>query len=219
MVDQDFERRQVLKAYRRGLISDQLFAEQMAEIAGAGRNGEDPRADRGAPWPRRLRGRLFANEREMVLHFLDELRAAETFGAIALGLWAEVTRDPGLRGGLRAISEREAMHGRVLGERLRALGGIPVATLPAEMRDAARARLGSPIVADAEKLRELIHHLPSIARATAPIREVLEQIEEDRETRALLESIVEDETATARWLLASAERLGVASPAREEDES
>lgn len=146
----------------------------------------------------------------MVLHVLDELRAAETFGGVVLALWADVSRDETLRAGLRTVGERDARHGRLLADRLQALGGRPERALPADLRESARALLGSATLPDAAKLRHVLQRLPDARAATAPYREVLEQIEDDRETRALLESMIEDETATAHWLLATAERLGVA---------
>ncbi len=39
MANKDFEVKQILKAYRQGLISDELFAEQMQEIGGNGATG------------------------------------------------------------------------------------------------------------------------------------------------------------------------------------
>jgi quercetin dioxygenase-like cupin family protein len=41
MATQEFERQQLLKAYRKGLISDALFEEQMREIGVTSKNGLD----------------------------------------------------------------------------------------------------------------------------------------------------------------------------------
>jgi hypothetical protein len=208
-VDSDFERRQLLKAYRRGLISDELFAEQMAEI-GRSNGGGGPSGSAGrAPAPSRiyrLRDRTYASERAMLVDFLDEFRAAETFGGVVLSLWTEVAKDVEIRGGLRVVCEREAMHGRALAKRLTELGGRPQKSLPEKLREAARARLGARDVSDADKVADLARHLGDVDSAVAPIREVIDQIEEDRETRTLLEAIVEDEASTVRWFLAMAER-------------
>ena len=39
MANKDFEVKQILKAYRQGLISDELFAEQMQDIGENGASG------------------------------------------------------------------------------------------------------------------------------------------------------------------------------------
>lgn len=207
-VTSQFELRQLLKAYRRGLITDELFEEQLREIQGppsANGNGAAPAAPAKAY---RVRDRSFPTEREMVLHFLDEFRAGETFGGEVFALWYAVSPDPRVRGGLQVVREREAMHGKLLGARMVALGGKCQASLPEKFQTSARARLGSPTVPDAEKLADFVRRLPDVEAAVAPIRAVLAQIEEDCESRALLESILEDEMATVRWFHATAAALG-----------
>ncbi|GEM_PF-2315901 len=54
MANKDFEVRQLLKAYRKGLISDELFEQQMMELAGGSNGGaglgvENVFAHRGNP--------------------------------------------------------------------------------------------------------------------------------------------------------------------------
>ena len=61
MATADFEARQLLKAYRKGLISDALFEEQMREL-GNGHQGYT------------YNGQTHATEREMIMHVLDEFR-------------------------------------------------------------------------------------------------------------------------------------------------
>ena len=41
MATKEFEAQQILKAYRKGLISDALFEEQMREIGGSSQNGKN----------------------------------------------------------------------------------------------------------------------------------------------------------------------------------
>jgi hypothetical protein len=208
--NKEFELRQLLKAYRKGLISDELFEEQMREID----QNESPGASRSKPPARtyRVRDRIFATEREMLLCFLDEFRAGEAFGGVVLSLWAEVAEGASVRGGLRTICEREAMHGRLLGARLQEIGGQPTASLPESFRQAARARLASREVSDADKIGDFLRRIPDEESAVGPIREVLAQVEEDAETRAILETILEDELATIRWFHATGRALGVAAP-------
>jgi hypothetical protein len=214
-VDRQFELRQLLKAYRRGLISDEVFEEQLRDIQLDG-----AATDRFARPARtyRVRERTFTSERAMLLHFLDEFRAGETFGGEVFAAWCAVATDPRVRGGLEVVREREAMHGRLLARRLAALGGEPRAELPEKFRNAACARLGSREIADADKIVDFMRRLPDPEAAVAPIREVIAQIEEDCETRALLESVLEDEAATVRWFHATGELLGVAPPAAQNGE-
>ncbi len=202
-VTRQFEVRQLLRAYRKGLISDDLFEEQMHEL------------DQGvaAPPPAparvyRLRDQALTNERELVVRFLDEFRAAEALGSESFSLWCAATPDPVLRGTLRVLAEREASHARILAARLAELGVRPEATLPAQFRDAARATLGSRETADLDKLRDLTRRLPDVEAAVQPIRDVIAQIDEDTDTRALLEAVLEDEAATLRCLHGLEKRLG-----------
>lgn len=197
-VNRQFEVRQLLKAYRKGLISDELFEEQMCEIEG--------RAPAAGAMPGKtycLRDKTFHSERDLVVRFLDEFRAGETFGGEVFALWREATSNPLLRGGLRVIAEREARHGRQLAERLAELGGNAEVTLPASFREAARARLASREISDLDKLSGVLKRLPDAEAAVKPICDVIAQIEADCESRALLELIVDEETSTIRWLHAA----------------
>jgi hypothetical protein len=194
-VTKQFEIRQLLKAYRKGLIPDDLFEEQMREL-GAG--CDDAPAKRY-----RLRDQQFATERELVGRFLDEFRAGESFGGEVFAAWASVCTDPRVRGGLNAVCDREAMHGRRLAARLADLGHPARVELPGTFREAACARLGSRDVPDLDKIRDLTRRLPDVEEAVKPIRDVAAQLEDDVETRALLELIAEDELSTLRWFHAT----------------
>lgn len=199
-VDRGFELRQLLRAYRRGLISDEVLEEQLHEIGVVGNAAAAPNGH--APEPAkvyRVRERTFATERDMVLHFLDEFRAGETFGGEVFALWYSVCRDPRIRGGLQVVREREAMHGKLLAARIAALGGHSQAALPEKFQTAARARLGSAEISDADKIADFVRRLPDAEAAVAPIRAVIAQIEQDCESRALLENVLEDELSTVRW--------------------
>jgi len=217
-VNAQFELRQLLKAYRRGLISDELFEEQLRDVqldgAAPSRSTEPERPAKTY----RVRERTFHSERSMLLHFLDEFRAGETFGGEVFAAWCAVSTDPRVRGGLEVVREREAMHGRLLGKRLGEIGGEPRASLPEKFRNAACARLGSREIGDADKIADFMRRLPDAEKAVAPIREVIAQIEQDCETRALLENVLEDEAATVRWFHAAGAALGVPLPAAQNGE-
>jgi len=209
-VTSGFELRQLLKAYRRGLISDEVFEEQLHEIQHDGPSRNSTPAVAAKTYC--VRERTFSTERDMLLHFLDEFRAGETFGGEVFALWYSVAADPCVRGGIQVVREREAMHGRLLAARIAALGGQCRAALPEKFQAAARARLASREISDADKIADFVRRLPDVERAIAPIRAVIAQIEDDLESRALLENVMEDEIATVRWFHAQAKPAG-ASPA------
>ena len=213
-VDRNFELRQLLKAYRKGLISDEIFEEQLRDLE-SGESGETSPSSAPTPPARQWhsQGKLFSSEQSLLRHFLDELRAGESFGGEIFQRWQEVASHPGLRGTLRAISGREAMHGRILAARLREIGGTETACLPASFAEATQERLASTRISDVEKLREVLSRLPNAEAATAPLREVIDQIEDDLESRLLLELIVADEASTIDCLHRCAVLMGIAEAA------
>jgi len=58
--------------------------------------------------------------------------------------------------------------------------------------------VADPGVSDRSKLALILGRLP--AREDAPLGELVRRAEGDAETHALLETIVDDERATVRWL-------------------
>ena len=159
----------------------------------------------------RYDGTTFASERRFVARFLDDLRAAESFGAEVVALWADVARDPEVRGGLRAICARERSHGEMLARRIEELGGTCAAEIGAGLKQVASAHLASVAVPDIEKLRDFVARYPDINAAAKPIRDAILQIEDDLETRALLGAIADDEIATQRWMATAFKRLAASS--------
>ncbi len=155
---------------------------------------------RGVPRAYTYGGDTFRAEREMVVRFLDDFRAAESFGATVLGLWADVARDPVVRGGLRTLCAREQRHANLLADRLRQLGAECRAELGRDLQDAARARLASAKISDLDKLDEVLARCADVDVAVKPIRDVLAQIDDDLDTRELLRMILDEEIATLRWL-------------------
>lgn len=150
-------------------------------------------------------------ERGIVIRFLDDLRAAEAAGADVLTAWIAVCRLDGLRGGLRAIAEREAGHAELLAERLREMGAPCTAVLGERVRAAALMRFGSDAVPDEEKLALVLTRYPDDASATRPILGMLQQLDRDLETREILRLVAEGEGATVAWFRAYYASLGRAS--------
>jgi len=145
---------------------------------------------------------------EGVVRFLDDLRAAEAAAAEVLVAWIEVCGLDGLRGGLRAIAEREAAHADLLEERLRELGVPCTAAVAEPVRAEALARFGSPEVPDEEKLAALLARYPDDGAAARPILGAMEELGDDLETRELLHLVAEGESATLAWLRAYHAGLG-----------
>jgi hypothetical protein len=137
-----------------------------------------------------------------VVRFLDALRAAETAGAEVLAAWADVCELDGLRGGLRAIGEREAGHAELLGERLAELGRRGMAVLAEPFRREALGRFGSATVSDEEKLAFVLKRYPDDGEVARPILRVVDSLEDDPETRELLRLVADGENATVAWLRA-----------------
>jgi len=141
-------------------------------------------------------------DREWVIRFLDDLRAAEAASAEVLAAWVRVCTLDGLRGGLRVIAEREAVHAELLAERLGEMGARPSAQLAEPVRAAALERFGSALLSDERKLATLLARYPDDGSATRPIAEVLERLDQDLETREILRLVADGEAATLAWLRA-----------------
>lgn len=188
MATVDFEVRQLLKAYRKGLISDELFEAQMRELqAGAGKYV--------------FNGKTYASEREMLMQFLDEYRCAESFASEYLKCWSEVSDQECVKGGLRVIQQREAYHAKLLEERLRELGGVPQCTVSPQQREKEMSFYASKDKTDAEKLQHVAKQIQDLPKVLKFITDVIDQIQEDQHSKELLRSLVQDEYSSGNWLL------------------
>jgi len=156
---------------------------------------------------------MHPRQRERVVRFLDDLRAAEAAAADVLVAWLAVCTLDGLRGGLRSIAEREAVHADLLGERLRELDAPRTATVAEPVQRAALARFGSAAVSDEEKLGLVLARYPEDGAVTHPIVAVLDELDHDLETRELLRLIAEGEAATLAWFRAYHAELARPAPA------
>ncbi|MFN8545407.1 MAG: ferritin-like domain-containing protein [Candidatus Binatia bacterium] len=137
------------------------------------------------------------SEPARVIALLDELQAAERAGAEALGKWVTCCREPALRGGLRVVYARDAAHAALAESRLRTLGGTPGARVGRTLASLC-GMLSAPEVSDRSKLAILLARFPE--QVYDPFAELTRQIAADDETRALLETIGDDERASLRWL-------------------
>lgn len=142
------------------------------------------------------------SERSRVLALLDELHATESAGAAAMTRWSAMAADPTLRGGLRVIAARDAAHGALALARLRALGGVPERA-PSPARTELLRLVEAPGATDAAKLRALVARLP--ADRGDRVQEATAGIVEDLETRALIETMSDDDRVSLAWLRAVGE--------------
>ena len=191
-MNRDFEFRQLLRAYRAGIISEKTFEAEMAEIE---HNG----SANGASGGFRAFGKTYKSEREAIVSFLDRGHAAEANGALTFGNWAKICTTACIRSGLRMIAEREAYHARIFENRLRELGGEARAEASAasvKIREFA----SDPKMTDNAKLLEFDAVLSNPEELIRPIFEFADQIKEDMETKEALKLFAEDELSSAKWL-------------------
>jgi hypothetical protein len=140
---------------------------------------------------------------------LDRFRAQEAFGEFLIGLWIEHCADDRLRGGLRAIQLREGAHARLLEDRIRALGGRVDAEVDDEIQRQAIESMTAPNAHDAGRIFSLMQQFQDTEKAIAPLHEIAQQLGDDAETRALLESIAADERASLEFLRSECARLNL----------
>ncbi|HKV53878.1 MAG TPA: hypothetical protein VJN94_04475 [Candidatus Binataceae bacterium] len=191
-MNRDFEFKQLLRAYRAGIITEQTFEQEMASLEG-GANGS---ANGSGGF--RAFGKTYANEREAIVAFLDRARVAEANAGVAFENWANVCTTECVRSGLRMIAERESYHGRMFEKRMKALGAECRAEVSEDSRKFSECVSGS--MADNEKLLQFNKLVPDPAAATKPILEFAEMIQHDLETKEMLKLFYEDELSSTKWL-------------------
>ena len=197
MATTDFEVRQLLKAYRKGLISDELFAEQMKDLNGARRYAYN--------------GTTHATEGEMIMHLLDEFRCGENFASEYLNRWIAVSDQECVRGGLRTVQQRETFHAQLLEARLRELGGVPQCTVPVERREKELQFYASAEKKDLEKLQSIAARIKDPAQVLKPLTDVIDQIQDDQQSKELLRTLIDDEMSSIKWLLQACQTLSAAA--------
>lgn len=195
-MNRDFEIRQLLRAFRSGIMSEAAFEEEMASL-----EHEGTVADSGQPAspPFEVGGRVYRSEREAVLTFLDELHANEMDSAVGFARWAAVCQIKGLRTGLLIAAERSAYHARVIQRRMHELGADPHAATT-ERGGRMVEVLGNNSVSDLEKLSALTAAVQDPRQAVAPLLTFATALKRDVETQQALHLLADDELSTATWL-------------------
>ena len=195
-MNRDFEFKQLLRAYRKGIISAETFEEEMATLENG---GGLPSADNSGGGFGAF-GRIYKSERDAIISFLDKVRAAEADGGEALSRWAAVCKTDCIRTGLRIIAERESCHARVFAQRVLELGGEKRATQTEEGRKFSDF-LGDPNIPDLDKLRAFASRVGDPKEALKPIHDFEVLIKEDLETKEALRLFAEDELSSTTWLI------------------
>jgi hypothetical protein len=202
-VDRQFEFRQLMRAYRSGIIDEAAFNEEMAKLEGA--------ADTEPQGGFQALGRVYQSEGDAIASFLDKVSVSEATGGEAFAAWASVCRTDGLRSGLRMIAEREAYHARIFQQRLLELGAEGRAA-PSEETSKLKEYLADPNVPDAEKLARFIRLVGEPEEATRPIHEFIALINDDAETREAIRLFAQDEFSSMAWLWEWCSALDLPNP-------
>jgi hypothetical protein len=189
----DFEFRQLLRAYRAGLITEETFEAEMATLDST--NGHAGQAKGFEAF-----GKTYRNERDAVVSFLDKIQAAESNAGVAFGDWAKVCTTDCIRSGIKMIAERESYHGRIFNQRIRELDAEPRATVSEESKKFA-ACAADPAMSDCDKLLTVASAISNPEAVIQPIIDFANLITEDQETKEALRLFAEDELSSTRWLL------------------
>jgi hypothetical protein len=199
-MNRDFEFKQILRAYRAGIISDETFEAEMAGLErGAGANGSSTAGFLAL-------GKTYKSEREAVISFIDKVRVAEANAAVAFTNWAKVCTTDCIRSGLRMIAEREGYHSRIFEQRLGDLGAECRATVSEESRKFTECA-SDPKMSDNDKLLQIAARVPDPEAAVRPICEFADLIKEDLETKEALKLFFEDELSSTKWLIYACQTL------------
>jgi rubrerythrin len=197
----DFEFRQLLRALRKGIISESTFEAEFAEIERSAARSNGGRRDGFEAF-----GRTYRSEQAAIVSFIDKARVGEKNGAEAFAAWAEVCKTDCIRLGLRMIAERESYHSRVFERRLAELGAEQRATV-SEGGQRFRQHLADPDVPDAQKLLFFTREVGSPEEIVKPICELAALVKEDVATKEALRLFAEDELSTAKWIWESCAAL------------
>ena len=202
----DFEFRQLLRAYRAGLITEETFEAEMATL-------DNSNGHAGQPKGFQAFGKTYRSEREAIISFLDKVQAAESNAGVAFGDWAKVCTIDCIRSGIKMIAERESYHGRVFNQRIRELGAEPRATVSEDSKKFA-ACAADPGMSDCDKLLTVASAISNPEAVIQPIIDFANLITEDQETKEALRLFAEDELSSTRWLVYACNALNApAEPA------
>jgi hypothetical protein len=192
-VNRDFEIRQLLRAYRSGILSEAAFEDEITRI-------EHEAAEPGPVAPTfEALGHVYRSEREAVIDFLDKLHATQMDSAVGFAKWSSVCRTRGLRTGLMMVAERKAYHARVLERRAHELGA-ELRSISTDQGSKLVELLANREISELEKLLALTALIQEPQAAVAPIMTFASALNSDVETKQALRLLAEDELSSATWL-------------------
>lgn len=187
----DFEFRQLLRAYRSGIISDQTFESEMKNLEMGAANGT---TDAGF----RAFGTTYTSEREAVIKFLEAVAPAETAGGEAVSEWLKTCKLDCIKGGLKMVVERESYHGRAFAQRLMELGGTVPQSVSPQLRESIEY-LCDTGMSDLAKLQKTVMRYPNPEETIRPLFEFADLIKEDQQTKEMVKLFAQDELSTLKW--------------------
>lgn len=194
-MSRDFEFKQLLRAYRGGIISETTFESEMRSLE----NGKEMTNGNGNGAGFQAFGKTYRSERDAIVSFIDKVRAGEANGGEAFSRWAEVCTTDCIRSGIRMIAEREAYHSRIFAKRLEELGGQCRAETTEDGRKFTEY-LGNPSIPDTEKLLSFTKRVGKPEDAIKPICDFQASLKEDLGTKEALRLFAEDELSSTKWL-------------------
>jgi len=206
-MNRDFEIRQLLRAFRSGIMSEAAFEEELTRLEHeSGEAGQAPVSSF------EVGGRSYRSEREAVLGFIDELFATQSDSAIAFAKWAAVCRTNGLRTGLIIAAERAAYHARVIQRRTHELGAeLHSTTTPNGAR--LIEVLANGAISDLDKLAAITSLIQDPQQAAAPLLAFAAALNRDVDTKEALRLLAEDDLSTGNWLFETFAGLNGQAPA------
>lgn len=137
---------------------------------------------------------------EETVDFLDRFRAAEAHAVNWIGSWIDASEIECLRGGLRTVQKREAMHAELLESRIKELGGSCRYELPVADRKRYSETYGGSACSDAEKVKTLVDEVGDPEAFLKPYHDFADRLDGDPETQFLLRTILQDECSTIQFL-------------------
>ncbi|MBV8360338.1 MAG: hypothetical protein JO189_20760 [Deltaproteobacteria bacterium] len=186
----DFAFRQLLRAYRAGIISYDTFSLEQSSLESA--------ASEAGRSTFKAFGKTYASEREAVIDFLEAITPAEVAASEAIREWLQTCQIDCIKGGLKMVAEREGYHGRAFAERLIELGRTVPASVRPEIRESIDY-LRDTNLSDLEKLQRTISRYPNPEDAMQPLFEFISSLQEDQQTKEMLRLFAADELSTLRW--------------------
>ncbi len=191
----EFEFTRLLRAYRKGIISEQAFEAEMALLEAGNGGGFS------------AMGKTYGCERDAIVAYIQRVRNGEAAGAAALANWAGVCKTDCMRSGLRTIAEREGYHVRVMDQKLKDLGAHCEGSSDAEL-DKFVAMQSDPNISDLDKLRRIVSSFGNAEDIVKPIYDFVDLIKDDLDAKEMLALWAEDEHSSIKWFLHAFKALG-----------